>query len=138
MRLGARNPAGGVAAHRVIEMRSILGTWLIGLVLLFPCQSAGQGHFRITYTPRTEGATAVTLDGRVFNDADHDVRDVWVTAEGLDASGKVLAAGITFAGFLIPGRGSVTFVAKLPAAAGIQSYRLAVTSYRDAAAVQSP
>jgi hypothetical protein len=108
--------------------------------VLLACQTFGQGHFRITYTPRPREAAVVTLDGRVFNDADHDVLDVWVTAEGLDTSGKVLATGITFVSFVIPRHGSAAFLAKLPVAQGkdIQGFHLAVTSYRDVAAVQSP
>jgi len=119
-------------------MRTIFGIWLIGVVWLGASDSLGQGRFRITYTPRTREAAAVTLEGQVFNDADGAVLDVWVTVEGLDTSGKVLGTGITFVSFLIPGRGNATFVAKLPVAEGIQNFRLAVTSYRDAAAVQSP
>jgi len=118
-------------------MKTVLGISLLGLVLVLVGRSFGQGHFRITYTPRTPEAAGVTLDGRVFNDAENDVLDVWVTAEGLDTSGKVLATGITFV-ILIPRRGSATFVAKLPVAEGIDRFRLAVTSYRDEPAVQKP
>jgi hypothetical protein len=121
-------------------MKTLFGISLMGVVVLFACQTFGQGHFRITYTPRPREAAGVTLDGRVFNDADIDVLDVWVTAEGLDTSGKVLATGITFVSFVIPRHGSATFLAKLPVAQGkdIRSFHLTVTSYRDAAAAQSP
>jgi len=120
-------------------MRTILGLSLMGVVLLSTYQSFGQAHFRITSTPRPREAASVILDGRVFNDADNDVLDVWVTVEGLDTSGKVLATGITYV-ILIPRHGSATFVAKLPVAQGrdIHSFHLAVTSYRDAAIVQAP
>ena len=122
-------------------MRTILGACLIGVVVFFACQSFGQAHFRITYTPRPRETASVTLDGRVSNDSDNDVLDVWVTAEGLDTSGKVLTTGITYV-ILIPRHGSATFVAKLPVAEGVQSFHLAVTSYRDGVtvppSVQSP
>lgn len=120
-------------------MRTILGIWLMEIMLLSAGPSSGQGRFRITYTPRSPEAASVTLDGRVYNDADLDVLDVWVTAEGLDTSGKVLATGITFL-IVIPRHGSATFVAKLPVPREkhVDTFHLAVTSYRDAAAAQAP
>ncbi|HXJ77186.1 MAG TPA: hypothetical protein VMS64_00725 [Candidatus Methylomirabilis sp.] len=122
-------------------MRIVIGSWLIAVVVFFACQSVGQAHFRITYSPRPQETSSVTLDGRVSNDADNDVLDVWVTVEGLDTSGKVLTTAITYV-LLIPRHGSATFVAKLPVAEGIQSFHLAVTSYRDGVpvprSVQSP
>jgi hypothetical protein len=119
-------------------VRATLGICLIGLGLLLAAQAEGQGRFRITHTPATRQATSIRLDGQVFNDADRDALDVWVTAEALDARGKVVATGITFVGPLISGRKGASFVARIPFVEGVQDFRLAVTSYRDAAVVQSP
>jgi len=53
--------------------------------------------FKVTFqVERTEPAR-VELVGRVYNTAAVDAVDVYVTAEALDASGKVLARGIAFA-----------------------------------------
>jgi hypothetical protein len=111
---------------------------LTGVVLLVASASFCQARFRITYTPRPPEASSVVLDGRVFNDADRDVLDVWVKAEAVNASGKVLATGLGFVGPSIRGHGSAAFAAKVPFVEGTQTFRLAVNSYRESAAFQSP
>src|SRR2546422_1986993 len=49
--------------------------------------------FRSTYQVERTDSNRVYLVGRVYNDASVDAVDVYVTAEALDASGKVLARG---------------------------------------------
>lgn len=111
---------------------------LTGALLLVASASLGQARFRITYTPRPPEASSIVVDGRVFNDADRDVLDVWVKAEAVNASGKVLATGLGFVGSSIPAHGSAAFAAKVPFVEGVQSFRLAVSSYRESATLQSP
>lgn len=119
-------------------MRAALLLSLTGVLLLAASASFCQARFRITYTPRPREASSVVVDGRVFNDADRDVLDVWVRAEAVNASGKVVATGLGFVGSSIPGHGSAAFTAKVPFVEGMQTFRLAVNSYRESAAFQSP
>jgi hypothetical protein len=119
-------------------VKNVLVLSLTGVVLLVASASFCQARFRITYTPRPPGASSVVLDGRVFNDADRAVVDVWVKAEAMNASGKVLATGLGFVGSSIPAHGSAAFEAKVPLVEGAQTFRLTVNSYRESSAFQSP
>jgi hypothetical protein len=119
-------------------VRTALSLWLIGAVLLSASLGLGQPRFRVTYTPRPREGSALVLDGRVSNDADREVLDVWVTAEALNASGKVLATGLGFVSSSIRGHGSATFVVKVPFVEGVQTFRVAVTSHREGGGGQSP
>ena len=119
-------------------MKNALLLSLTGVVLLVGSASFGQARFRITYTPRPREASSVVVDGRVFNDADRDVLDVWVRTEAVNNSGKVVATGLGFVGSSIPGHGSAAFTAKVPFVEGMQTFRLTVNSYRESAAFQSP
>jgi hypothetical protein len=116
-----------------------VGAWAIAALLLLSVPGAAAPPFRITHNVRSSDATAVVLDGRVFNETEREVLDVWLTAEGLSPAGKVLTRGITFVSPMIPGRGSAAFVAKIPAVDGVASFRLAVSSYRSGMmGLQSP
>jgi hypothetical protein len=114
----------------------------LSLALLIVAASAdlalGQGAsaFRITHTitPGAGGPTAVT--GRVFNDSRGDAIDVYVTAEALDAAGKVVASGVSYVGG-VPAGSSSTFAVKVPSARAAITFRVLVTSYRFGFAVQS-
>lgn len=125
-------------ADEVMRVRTDLGAWVLAAVLLLGARGATDAHFRITYTVKAREATATVLEGRVFNDGDGTVLDVWVTAEGLSASGKVLTTGIAFVSPMIARGGGAGFVAKVPLVEGVESFRLAVTSYRSGQEVQSP
>jgi hypothetical protein len=115
-----------------------VGAWLLATLLSLAMPGAAQVGFRITYEVKSRDASAILLDGRVVNDTGGDVVDVWVTAEAMNASGKVLARGIAFVGSTIARGASAPFEAKLPAAEGVQTFRVAVTSYRAGAEAQSP
>ena len=65
-----------------------------------------QEAFRVTYTIDRSNPEQIQITGTVFNDSMQDVFDVSVTAEALDARGKVVARGIAHVGARIPGRGS--------------------------------
>ena len=115
-----------------------LGLWLMGTLLVFVTLGATQARFRITFDVKSRDAKAVLLEGRVFNDTGRDAVDVWVTAEAVNASGKVLARGIAFVGSQISRNDSAPFEAKLPSVEGVETFRIAVTSYRAGSDVQSP
>ena len=119
-------------------MRAAPCVWVLGALLLFAARGSTDAQFRITHRVKAREGTAIVLEGQVWNDVGRDVVDVWVTAEALNASGKVLSTGIVFVGSMIRKGDSATFKAKLPAAESAESFRLAVTSYRFATEVQSP
>ncbi len=107
-------------------------------LLLLAARGSADVHFRVTHRVKARDATGIVLEGQVFNDAGRDVVDVWVTAEALNASGTVLGTGIVFVSSMIRRGDNATFQAKLLAVEGVESFRLAVTSYRFATEVQSP
>jgi hypothetical protein len=107
-----------------------LSTCALAALLLWSVPGAADGPFRITYTPKGREGTAFVLDARVINDSDRDALDVWVTAKALSASGKVLATGITFVSSMIPSHDNAVFRVKMPGVEGVQSFQLAVTSFR--------
>ncbi len=89
-----------------------------------------QGTFNVTYQVDRSNPTRVELTGRVYNGANVDAVDVYVTAEARDASGKVLARGIAFVAQTIPARNAAEFSARVPAVAGTATFRVVVSSFR--------
>lgn len=98
--------------------------------VLGPDAASGQESFRVTYKVERASGEAVELSGSVSNDAAVDVLDVYVTAEALDASGKVLARGVTWVSAGIRAGGREAFTAKVPAARGTTRYRVTISSFR--------
>ena len=133
----ARNgvPGAGVRGRAVtIALRVLVMT----AIVLVGVPGAAQTPFRITYTVKERTAPAFLLEGRVFNDTGREAVDVWVTAQAVSASGKVLATGIAFVGPMIGKGASAGFLAKVPFVEGAESFRIAVTSFRSGGEVQSP
>jgi hypothetical protein len=110
-------------------MRTRLTAALALAVLLVACPAAGQGNFRVTYDV-DRNPQQVRVVGWVTNDAPFDAHDVYVTAEALDAGGKVVARGIAFVASHIPSRGTAGFSAPVPAVPTIARFRVRVTSFR--------
>ena len=107
------------------------------LVLLDAALATAQ-PFRITFERQRDEPTSIVLKGQVFNDGARDIVDVWVTADALDAEGKAVGRGIAFVASFLPGRGGTAFTVKLPRVERAHSFRLFVSSFRYAAAAQSP
>jgi hypothetical protein len=104
---------------------------VLTLVLLLTLTLAhAQGGFRVTYDVDQSRPTKARLNGRVANERAQDVFDVSVTAEALDASGKVLARGISFVDSRIAQGDSRPFAVSVPAVAGVSSFRVTVSSFR--------
>ena len=103
--------------------------------VLWASPATSQARFRTTFNVKARDAASIVLDGQVVNDTGRDVFDVWVTAEGLNPSKKVLTTGITFVRSMIGRNGTAPFEAKIPAVEGIETFRVTVTSYRAGAAV---
>jgi hypothetical protein len=94
--------------------------------------------FRITFQREPDEPSSIVLMGEVFNDGFRDVVDVWVTADARNAEGKVVGRGVAFVASFLRRRGATTFTVKLPRAERAYSFRLVVSSFRYAAAEQSP
>jgi hypothetical protein len=103
----------------------------VALLLLPPAGRAdAQQPFRVTYTVDRSSGDHITVSGRVVNETRTDVVDVYVTAQALDASGRVVASGVTFVSGLIPTGGTAPYVARVPTVPGIAAFRVGVSSYR--------
>ncbi|HEU5322456.1 MAG TPA: FxLYD domain-containing protein [Methylomirabilota bacterium] len=115
-----------------------LPTALAGVAFLLLASAApGQDNFRITYDVDRR-PNQVRLVGRVVNEGQVDVFEVSVTAEALDARGRVVASGISYVDSRI-GRGeSRPFVAVVPAAPMATRYRVGVSSFRAGFGYQAP
>ncbi len=117
-------------------MRAAIGACvLVGLLLGV---AGAAPRFRIVHQRDPDEATSIVVSGTVFNEENRDVVEVWVTAEALGASGKVLATGLAFVSSSIPSRRSASFRAKLPRVDGVQSFRLSVSAFRYGATAESP
>jgi hypothetical protein len=110
--------------------RAIWATLALVLLLVPPAPGHADEFFHVAYTVERGGTTPTHISGRVTNVSTVDVFDVYVTAEALDAAGKVLGRGIVFVSPSIPPRGVVPFVASVPAADHAARFRVRVTSFR--------
>jgi hypothetical protein len=100
------------------------------LVLLAVGVATAQDGFRITYEVDRSRPDRARLTGRVVNERSEDVFEVSVTAEALDARGKVLARGISYVDSRI-GRGDGRpFSMSVPTVAGTTNFRVVVSSFR--------
>jgi len=107
-----------------------MGVWIVAASMLWAVPAVSQSRFRTTFNVKARDATSILLEGQVVNDTGRDAFDVWVTAEGLSPSSKVLTTGITFVRSAIARSASAPFEAKIPAVEGIETFRVTVTSYR--------
>ena len=93
-------------------------------------EAPAQANFTVSYEVARSTPTQVELVGRVYNGASVDVVDVYVTAEAVGGSGKVLARGIAFVAPSIQARSAAEFSARVPAVAGTASFRVNVSNFR--------
>jgi hypothetical protein len=127
-------------ARPAAGVRSAVSRWALPVALLVALTgpAAAQPGFRVTYKVGATNGTHVEVTGSVQNEARADAVDVSVTVEALGAGGKVVARGITFVTPRLAERSSATFVARIPAVAGVTGYRASVSSYRFIQSVQGP
>jgi hypothetical protein len=111
-------------------------TLLIVVSTAVPTLAQGPASFRITHSVDKGSQAQVNVSGRVFNDARADAIDVYVTAEALDAAGKIVASGVSYIGAVSAGS-STAFIIKVPSARAAASFRVLVTSFRFGFANQS-
>jgi hypothetical protein len=103
---------------------------VVGVVVLLSTVAAAQGPFRITFNVDRSNPSRTRITGQVINEGRVDVVDVYVTAEAVDARGKVVARGISFVSSSIPQGGTAEFEAAVPAPATATSFRVKVSNFR--------
>jgi hypothetical protein len=109
---------------------------VLAVVLAPP--AAADDPFQVTYQVDRQEAGRTRVTGVVVNEARGDVIDVYVTAEALDASRKVVARGISFVTSNIRQGGSAKFTVIIPAPPNAASFRVRVSSYRMGLGIQGP
>ncbi|HMH54017.1 MAG TPA: FxLYD domain-containing protein [Candidatus Acidoferrum sp.] len=113
-----------------IGRRRALFTVVAAVLGLLPDLGRAQAPLHLAYTVERGGAGPARVSGRVLNESSVDVFDVYVSAEALDASGKVLGRGLSFVSPSIPPRGIVPFTISIPAAQTAASFRVRISSFR--------
>ena len=112
------------------DRRRTLCAIVVVLAVFVPALAPGQESFQLRYTVDRTTPGQVRVNGTVVNEARLDVLDVHVTAEALDAAGRVLGRGIAFVSSSIPRGGAAAFTVSVPAAQAATSFRVRVSSFR--------
>ena len=125
----------------MIRSRRRLPLWLSVVLALVTALvtlpvAAQTSSFRLTHTIDKGTQAQVTVTGRVFNDARADAIDLYVTAEALDSTGKIIASGVSYVGTVSAGN-SAAFIIKVPAARNAANFRVLVTGFRFGFGIQS-
>ena len=107
-------------------------------VVVFVAPALAQQGFRISYEVDDSRPGRARLNGRLTNERGDDVFDVSVTAEALDAKGKVLARGISFVDARIARGDSRMFSVTVPSVPGATTFRVMVSSFRPGLSTQTP
>jgi hypothetical protein len=103
---------------------------LVLIVALGASPALAQDGFRLSYDVDQSRPEKARLTGRVTNERAQDVFEVSVTAEALDARGKVVARGISFVDARIARGDTRVFSVTVPAVPGATNYRVMVSSFR--------
>jgi hypothetical protein len=130
----------GVVTSRPMPVRTLLLPLLLAgaIVIVDAGPARAQEGFRVVFEVDRSRADRARLTGRVVNERTDDVFEVSVTAEALDARGKVLSRGIAYVDGRI-GRGDERpFSLSVPTVSGTSSFRVVVSSYRAGFATQGP
>lgn len=97
-----------------------------------------QSGFRITYDVDDRRPDKARLTGQVVNERSQEVFEVSVTAEALDARGRVVARGISYVDSRIGPGDARTFSVTVPTPARPARFRVVVSSFRAGFSNQGP
>ena len=122
----------GMFAFRVVAAA------LVTVIALAAAAALAQPGFRITYEIDDSRPGRARLNGRLTNERPDDVFDVSITAEAIDARGKVLARGIAYVDARIARGDSRQFSVSVPTVPGATGYRVTVSSVRPGFSNQGP
>ncbi|HET7343480.1 MAG TPA: FxLYD domain-containing protein [Methylomirabilota bacterium] len=118
-------------------VRAVLALAVLVLTAL-PATGLAQDGFRITYDVDRTRPEKARITGQVANDRSQDVFEVSVTAEALDARGKVVARGMSFVDARIARGDNRQFSVSVPTPPTATSFRVVVGSYRTGFSNQGP
>jgi len=121
----------------MLASRVLVPTLLTLALVLAASAALAQAGFRISYDVADDSRPGrARLNGKVTNERSQDVFEVSVTAEALDAKGKVIARGISYVDMRIAPGDTRTFSVTVPVVAGTTGYRVVVSSFRTG--IQAP
>ena len=121
----------------MLAPRVLVPTLLTLAIVLAASAALAQAGFRISYDVADDSRPGrARLNGKVTNERSQDVFEVSVTAEALDAKGKVIARGISYVDMRIAPGDTRTFSVTVPVVAGTTGYRVVVSSFRTG--IQAP
>ena len=103
---------------------------LVAGVFLSVGPALAQNGFRVTYDVDRTRPDRARVTGRVVNERAEDVFEVNMTAEALDAKGKVLARGIAYVDARIARGDSRSFSVSVPTVAGTSDFRVVVSGFK--------
>lgn len=110
---------------------------VIAAVISLPEAALTQGAFQVRFSIDRSAAGPIRVNGTVTNEGRLDAVDVYVTAEAVDAAGKIVGRGIAFVSESIPGRATATFIVSIPNAPTATRFRVNVSSFRSGPGVQA-
>ena len=113
---------------------------LLGLagLLLSAAPAVAQNGFKITYDIDRTRPDRARITGRLVNERAEDVYEVNLTAEALDAKGKVLSRGIAYVDSRISRGDGRSFSMSVPTVPGTADFRVSVSSFRLSGPPQGP
>jgi len=111
---------------------------LVAGLLLAADPAPAQTGFRITYDIDRTRPDRARITGRLVNERSEDVYEVNLTAEALDARGKVLSRGIAYVDSRIARGDGRSFSMSVPTVAGTSDFRVSVSSFRLSGSPQGP
>jgi hypothetical protein len=103
---------------------------LIAGLSLSADSALAQNGFRVTFDVDRTRPDRARVTGRVVNERAEDVFEVNMTAEALDAKGKVLARGIAYVDSRIARGDGRSFSMSVPTVAGTSDFRVVVSGFR--------
>ena len=111
---------------------------LVADLSLLAGSALAQNGFRVTYDVDRTRPDRARVTGRVVNERPEDVFEVHMTAEALDAKGKVLAKGIAYVDARIARGDGRSFSMSVPTVAGTSDFRVVVSGFKLSAGTQGP
>jgi hypothetical protein len=119
-------------------MRLLAAVALTAILVLLGSGPCAAQELRLTYERQPDEPTSLVLAGTLSNEGSRDVVDVWVSAEALNAAGRVVGRGLASVSPMLRARAATKFVVKLPRVEQVHTFRVFVSSIRYLGGAESP